>query len=235
MDYPTDKQHLVEQARDHGADDNVMRTLRELPRDRFASPNDVTQAIGEPSKQRDIVEILLARHNEIKQMFTRVSSAQGKQKEELFHDLVRMLAVHENAEEVVVHPAARDMIPNGDTIVGERLQEESDAKRALADLYDMGIDHPEFDQHLSVLAESVVTHATEEEQQEFSQLRTHADRDRLRRMASTFEAAEAVVPTRPHPAAGESGAVNVMVGPPIAVFDKIRDAMRDWRKRSGEE
>lgn len=235
VDYPTDKQHLVEQAREHGADDNVMRTLQELSRDRFASPNDVTQAISEPSKQRDIVEILLARHNEIKQMFTRVSSAQAAQKEDLFHDLVRMLAVHENAEEVVVHPAARDMIPNGDTIVGERLQEESDAKRALANLYDLGIDHPEFDRHLSVLAESVVTHATEEEQREFSQLRMHGDSDRLRRIATAFEAAEAVVPTRPHPAAGESATVNLMVGPPTAVFDKIRDAMRDWRKRSGDE
>lgn len=235
VDYPTDKRHLVEQARDHGADDNVMRTLQELSRDRFASPNDVTQAIGEPSKQRDIVEILLARHTEIKQMFARVGSAAPAQKEELFHDLVRMLAVHESAEEVVVHPAARDVIPNGDTIVGERLQEESDAKRALADLYDLGIDHPEFTRHLSVLAESVVAHAEEEEQREFSQLRMHADRDRLRRMATMFEAAEAVVPTRPHPAAGESAAVNLMVGPPIAVFDKIRDAMRDWRKRDGEE
>ncbi|GAA2362427.1 DUF2795 domain-containing protein [Dactylosporangium salmoneum] len=111
VDYPTDKRHLVEQARDNGANEKVMRTLQDLPRDRFASPNDVTQAIGEPSKQYDVVEILLARHTEIKQMFTRVSSAQGRQKEELFHELVRMLAVHENAEEIVVHPAARDLIP----------------------------------------------------------------------------------------------------------------------------
>ncbi|GAA2362422.1 hypothetical protein [Dactylosporangium salmoneum] len=80
----------------------------------------------------------------------------------------------------------------------------------------------------------MVTHATKEEQREFSQLRKHADSDRLRGMATVFEAAEAVAPTRPHPAAGESAAVNLMVGPPTAVFDKIRDAMRDWRKRSGE-
>ncbi|GAA4251552.1 DUF2795 domain-containing protein [Dactylosporangium darangshiense] len=236
VDYPTNKQHLVEQAREHGAGDNVMRTLQDLPRDRFASPNDVSQAIGEPStQQRDIVEILLARHTEIKQMFTRVSSAQAAQKEELFHELVRMLAVHENAEEVVVHPAARDLIPNGDTVVGERLQEESEAKRALADVYDLGIDHPEFDRHLGVLAESVLAHAAQEERLEFAQLRQHADIDRLRRMATTFQAAEAVVPTRPHPAVGESAAVNLMVGAPTAVFDKIRDAMRDWRKRMGEE
>ncbi|MEV0568704.1 DUF2795 domain-containing protein [Dactylosporangium sp. NPDC050588] len=233
--YPTNKQGLVEEAREHGADDNVVRTLQDLSRDRFASPNDVSQAISEPSTQRDIVEILLARHTEIKQMFMRVGSAQAGQKEQLFHDLVRMLAVHENAEEVVVHPAARDLIPNGDSVVGERLQEESESKRALADLYDQGIDHPEFDRHLGVLAESVLAHAAQEERLEFAQLRQHADIDRLRRMAAAFEAAESVVPTRPHPSAGESATVNLMVGPPTAVFDKIRDAMRDWRKRTGDE
>ncbi|MFG2040687.1 DUF2795 domain-containing protein [Dactylosporangium sp. NPDC048998] len=234
MDYPTSKQSLVEEARQHGADEKVVRTLQDLPRDRFASPNDVKQAIGKATQQRDVVEILIAQHTEIKELFARVSSAQGARKEELFHDLVRLLAVHENAEEVVVHPAARDMIPNGGKVVNERLQEEADAKRALADLYDLGVDHRDFDRRLGVLADSVVAHATQEEQQEFAQLRKHADTERLRLLAGAFEAAQSIAPTRPHPAAGESAIVNLLVGPPTAVFDKVRDAMRDWRKRTGE-
>ncbi|MFG2045708.1 DUF2795 domain-containing protein [Dactylosporangium sp. NPDC048998] len=235
VDYPTSKQSLVEQARQHGADEKVVRTLQDLPRDRFASSNDVSQALGkQATQQRDVVEILLAQHTEIKDLFARVGDAQGARKKELFHDLVRLLAVHENAEEVIVHPAARDLIPGGGTVVEERLREEADAKRALADLYDLGVDHPEFDEHLGMLAESVLAHAAQEEYKEFAELRKHADVYRLRRMASAFEAAETVAPTRPHPAAGESAVVNLLVGPPTAVFDKVRDAMRDWRKRSGE-
>ncbi|MEV8517369.1 DUF2795 domain-containing protein [Dactylosporangium sp. NPDC051484] len=234
VDYPTSKQSLVEQARQHGADDKVVRALQDLPRDRFASPNDVSQAIGTQATQRDVVEILIAQHNEIKDLFARVSSAQGARKEQLFHELVRLLAVHENAEEVVVHPAARDLIPKGGTVVNERLQEEADAKRALADLYDLGVDHRDFDRNLDALAKSVLAHATQEEHQEFTQLRKHADAERLRRMAGAFEAAQSIAPTRPHPAAGESAIVNLLVGPPTAVFDKVRDAMRDWRKRTGE-
>jgi hypothetical protein len=46
IDYPADKQTLVQRARDKGADDNVIRTLQNLPRDRFNSPNDVSEAIG---------------------------------------------------------------------------------------------------------------------------------------------------------------------------------------------
>jgi hemerythrin superfamily protein len=234
--YPTDKKHLVEKAREHGADRDVVQTLQAMPGERFNTPNDVSQAVGKQTQtqQQDIVDILLAQHTEIKQLFAQVTSAQGPLKEELFHDLVRLLAVHEGAEEQVVHPAARNIIPNGDQIIDERLHEESDAKQALSDLYDLGVDHPEFDRRLGTLGESVLAHATQEEHKELEQLRKHADADRLRLMARAFEAAEALAPTRPHPAAGESAVANLFVGPPIAVFDKVRDAMRDWRKRVGE-
>jgi hypothetical protein len=47
IDYPADKNTLLQRARENGADDNVMRTLEQLPRDRFNSPNDVSEAVGE--------------------------------------------------------------------------------------------------------------------------------------------------------------------------------------------
>jgi hypothetical protein len=47
VDYPADKNTLLQRARDSGADDNAMRTLEQLPRDQFNSPNDVSEAIGQ--------------------------------------------------------------------------------------------------------------------------------------------------------------------------------------------
>jgi hypothetical protein len=46
IDYPADKQTLIETARKNGADDNVISTLQQLKTDRFNSPNDVSQAVG---------------------------------------------------------------------------------------------------------------------------------------------------------------------------------------------
>jgi hypothetical protein len=46
VDYPADKRTLIQRARDNGADDNVLRTLEDLPADRFNSPNDVSEALG---------------------------------------------------------------------------------------------------------------------------------------------------------------------------------------------
>jgi hypothetical protein len=54
--------------------------------------------------------------------------------------------------------------------------------------------------------------------------------EQLQRMAGAVQAAEKLAPTRPHPKAGESAAANLLAGPPMALFDRLRDAVRDWRE-----
>jgi hypothetical protein len=46
VDYPADKQTLVDTARSKGAPDDIVQTLQNLPSDRFNSPNDVSEAFG---------------------------------------------------------------------------------------------------------------------------------------------------------------------------------------------
>ena len=47
IDYPADKETVLSTARENGADDNVMETLRHLSWERFDSPNDVSETIDE--------------------------------------------------------------------------------------------------------------------------------------------------------------------------------------------
>jgi len=179
-------------------------------------------------QEQDVIDVLLGQHNEIKALFAQVKAAQGEQKRDRFQQLVRLLAVHESAEEQVVHPAARKKI--GDQMVEARLHEESEAKHVLSDLYDLGTDDPRFDARFAAFEQAVLAHATHEEQEEFPELRRTTDEDKLRRMSGAVRAAEAVAPTRPHPTAGENPVANMLAGPPVAVFDKMRDAVRDWRQ-----
>ncbi|GAA2759088.1 hemerythrin domain-containing protein [Actinopolymorpha rutila] len=182
------------------------------------------------TRQQNVVDLLLEQHGQIRDLFAKVQNARGRRKEELFSDLVRLLAVHETAEEEIVHPASREKIPSGEKVVAGRLKEESEAKKELATLYDLGVDHPDFDEKLAELAEAVTAHADHEERQEFSQLRKVLSEDELRKMAGAVRAAEAIAPTRPHPAAGESAVGNLVLGPPLAMFDRMRDAVRDWSR-----
>src|SRR4051794_22085571 len=113
-------------------------------------------------QQQDVIELLLHQHNEIKALFVQVKAARGPAQQEAFQRLVRLLAVHESAEEQVVHPAARH--DAGDAVVEARLQEESEAKHVLSDLYDLGVGSPGFAAKFAEFEQAVLAHATHEEQ-----------------------------------------------------------------------
>src|SRR6195952_4720825 len=70
----------------------------------------------------DVVNFLTDQHNLIKDMFDDVLSASSDEaRERAFVDLRQLLAVHETAEEMVVHPRARKELSNGDEVVDARL------------------------------------------------------------------------------------------------------------------
>ncbi|MBM0255644.1 hemerythrin domain-containing protein [Micromonospora sp. 4G55] len=174
----------------------------------------------------DVIDVLLAQHARIEELFRTVLSTTGDEKRKAFDDLVRLLAVHETAEEEIVHPYARRAIEAGGPVVDDRLAEEHRAKEHLADLYERGLDAPDFRQRLLALRDEVIAHATREERYEFTYLRSSVDADRLQAMAAAVRAAEAMAPTRPHPGA-ESPTANLLLGPPLAVYDRVRDIVRD--------
>jgi hemerythrin superfamily protein len=172
----------------------------------------------------DVVSFLVDQHEQIKSRFARVRSTRGEERANEFYSLRRLLAVHETAEEEIVHPAARRALPNGDTLVEARLQEENEAKKVLAQLESLDVDSAEFDTMLSRLERSVLVHAQAEERDEFGQLASVLDQSQLERMARAAEFAEKVAPTRPHPGV-ESATANMLAGPFAAMIDRTRDAL----------
>lgn len=46
VDYPANKQTLIDAAKKNGADDNVCSTLEQLPDENYEAPVDVSQAVG---------------------------------------------------------------------------------------------------------------------------------------------------------------------------------------------
>ncbi len=171
----------------------------------------------------DVVKFLKGQHNLIKDMFEEVFSASDpKAREKAFVELRQLLAVHETAEEMVVHPRARHEIADGDEIVDARLHEEHEAKQQLSKLEGMDIDSKEFLDELTTFRDAVVDHAEHEESEEFSRLQNKLDSDDLGRMAKAVLAAEAIAPTRPHPRV-ESAKANLAVGPFASMLDRARD------------
>ncbi|MCO8277664.1 hemerythrin domain-containing protein [Actinoplanes sp. TRM 88003] len=177
-----------------------------------------------------MIELLRAQHGEMRSLLTEVKATEGEPKAQAFAELVRLLAVHGSAEEQVVHPAARKHA--GDAVVDARLREEDDVKNLLHELYDMGLEAHRFETRFAALETALLNHCAQEEQIEFPALRAGSDPGRLRHLALAVRAAEAVAPKRPHPEAGTRPLINLLTGPPVALFDEVREALGRWRESS---
>ena len=190
-----------------------------------------TTAPAQVPATSDIIGLLREQHAQIRDLFDLVLSSTGKAREEGFRDLVRLLAVHETAEEEIVHPVARRSLPGGDGLIDDRLAEERSAKEMLAELDGMDLDDPAFAERLDRLRVDVLSHARAEERYEFERLGDEFDEAQRRAMATAVKLAQATAPTRPHPGT-ESATKNLLTGPFVAMADRARDAIR--KARSGD-
>jgi hemerythrin superfamily protein len=190
-----------------------------------------TGATRTASQTDDIVAAIRRDHGEIKDLFGRVESASGADgRENAFRLLVAKLAMHETAEEEIVHPLLRKE-PGGEEIADRLLAQEDQGKKLLAELEKMGPAAPEFDSKFRTLRAEVLEHADQEEQLEHPRIEQSVDADRRRKLAQLFETAEAAAPTHAHPNAPESAAGNLVLGPFVAVADRVRDAIRSARDK----
>ena len=174
----------------------------------------------------EVVAFLKAQHNLIEDMFDEVLHASDPQaREKPFQELRQLLAVHETAEEMIVHPRVRREADAGDALVDARLQEEHEAKELLSQIEKLDITSQQFIDDLTTLRAAVLDHAQHEESDEFPVLQRQVDADDLKRMGSAVRAAEAIAPTRPHPGV-ESAKLNLAVGPFASLLDRARDLIQ---------
>lgn len=181
----------------------------------------------------DVVDLLLEQHMRARDLMRQVIETQGDDRRDAFRALVHLLAVHEVGEEEVVHPVARrhqageDDARGADT-VDARLHEEDAAKKLLAELDGSDVDDPQFLPRFLRMREAVLTHALYEQRYEFNRLRHRVGPTERAAMRALLVAAEKTAPTHPH-RGPESATGNLLAGPPLAVMDRARDAIRRVR------
>ncbi|MEU0040725.1 hemerythrin domain-containing protein [Streptomyces sp. NPDC006333] len=183
------------------------------------------QAGDDGAADDDVVTLLMRQHGDIRNLFDEVEAADGEARQEAFHRLVRLLAVHETAEEEIVHPFVRRRVKGGKEIVDARLGEEHAAKETLSALDGTDTRDPKFMPQFLSLRADVQEHARAEERYEFTHIRRNTDAAALASLAKGVKAAEAMAPSRPHPGV-ESTAANAALGPVAALMDRTRDAVR---------
>ena len=178
------------------------------------------------TQTRDVVDIIRDQHSTIRRLFAEVTSAAPDRRGDAFQPLVRLLAVHETAEEEVVYPAIMKLGDDGATVAEERRAEEDQAKKVLAELEDLDASTVDFMVAFAAFEDDVEEHAQSEESTVLPLLLA-CTLDERSTMGEAFQAAEALAPTHAHRLAPESGIGNMLVGPFVAMVDRVRDAIHD--------
>lgn len=179
---------------------------------------------------RDVASRIRRQHDTIRDLFGEVQRAAGEERARAFEPLVRLLSVHETAEEMTVYPRLSMTGPEGLAIVRARKREEDEAKKALAELESMDPSGEAFDAAFRRFRADVEEHADLEESEVLPRLERHVAPLERRLMEFGFVAAQFVAPTHAHRMAPESALGNLLVGPLVGTIDRVRDVVRDARR-----
>ncbi|WP_213455990.1 hemerythrin domain-containing protein [Rhizomonospora bruguierae] len=140
----------------------------------------------------DVVDLLVSQHARIEELFLLVGASAAEVRRDSFAELVRLITVHEAAEQQFVHPLART--GGGDAMVDDRLREEQRTNDMLGQLVEAGLGHPTFDTSLLLLREAVLGHCQNEERHEHPHLRDALPDEDLRELATVVETFQANAP-----------------------------------------
>lgn len=169
----------------------------------------------------DVIDAIQEDHRRVKDLFARLE-ANGDDPD-LASELVHTLVAHETAEQELIHPLTRKA---DESIAEERLAEEATAEKALSELEDLEVGSPQFKAKLVSIKEDVIAHAESEENLEHPRIRQTVDAQKLEKLAAVYDVAKKAAPTHPHPGGPQSATGNLVLGPVVAIADRVRDAVR---------
>ena len=139
----------------------------------------------------DVVDVLIAQHALVEDLFRETLAATGETRRQRLAELVRVLGLHEAAEQEALHPLSRARI-DSPAIIDGRVEEEQLAERLTAGLVELGPEGEGFDAALLVLRTAVLTHARREERYEFPWLRHTVPAEELVSLVAAVRAAEGI-------------------------------------------
>lgn len=174
----------------------------------------------------DAITLLTEDHRRVDELFDEYRQASDPDtKERLVRTLVSELSIHAAIEEQFLYPVVREVLPDGDELADESLDEHQQVKDVLAALERLGVESPEFEAKMDELIDDVRHHVSEEEQELFPKLRQAVGESRLVQMGRALAVGKAMAPTHPHPELPNRPPANLVVGPVAGVADRVRDGL----------
>jgi hemerythrin-like domain-containing protein len=171
----------------------------------------------------NIIALLTTDHRNVDALFTEFEQTDPGDVENLGRlrdHILKQLAIHAEIEEQTLYPALRE---EAEDDVLEALEEHHAVKATLAELERMAPSAERFRAKMTVVIESVRHHVEEEEGDGglFDVARKTLKPVQMEEMAERAEQLRQAGPSRPHPFAPDQPPLNVLLGVPVAVLDRV--------------
>lgn len=174
----------------------------------------------------DVVDILTTDHHEVLDYVRQIRSTQEpEQRRDMADTVIAELMRHSVAEEMYVYPAMKEHLPNGEQEVQHDTEEHQKLEEVMKKLESADTADGQFLQVLSELEALLKDHISDEENDQFPQLRQAIPQEQLVEMGHKVELAKKAAPTRPHPGAPHSELFHKTIGPGVGMVDRLRDKL----------
>ncbi len=173
-------------------------------------------------------------HVDLDRLLGELDGAAGAAQEEVLQRINRLVFSHAFAEETVLWPVFRRVLPDGDALTLRIEREHQEVNELVAALEEGGPEHPERAARLVRLTEVLREDVRDEEDVLFPRVQETMDRQGLRRLGWQWAVARRVSPTRPHPTVSRRPPGNALSGLPLSVLDRTRDLVDTGVRRAPE-
>jgi len=178
------------------------------------------EALGGP---RSIIVRQRRDHERLNELVQRVRAARGEQQDELLTQLCRLVFPHAFAEEAVLFPAARKVLPEGDALSLDIEQEHQEINEVYAAVERSRHGDPGREELLERAFALLDEDVREEEDELLPRLRAALDDRELQRLGLMWEIVRRTSPTRAHPVVSRRPPGQTLSALPLTVLDRSRD------------
>lgn len=164
-------------------------------------------------------------HEELDRLLHELDGTEGAAQEEVLTRIDRLVFSHAFAEETVLWPVIRRVLPDGDALTLQVEEEHQEVNELVSALERGGLDDPERPAKLRRLVEVLRADVRDEEDVLLPRLQERLRPDELRALGRRWALMARISPTRPHPTVSRRPPGNALSGLPLSLIDRTRDAV----------
>ena len=162
-------------------------------------------------------------HVELDRLLHELDRTAPTQQDAVLRQIYRLVFPHAFAEESVLWPVLRRLLPDGEELTLRVEQEHQEVNELVVSLEQLDAADPARAEVLDRLAEVLREDVRDEEDALLPRLQARVPVARLRRLGLTWELVRRIAPTRAHPVVARRPPGNVLAALPLSVVDRTRD------------